>query len=66
MNGLKGKLRDIRDRAIIVDAMCGAILALSITLPPVVANQLEVLAVEAQQATQAELADVSELLSALS
>lgn len=55
-------LRDIRDRSVIVDALCGAMVALAITLA---SPQLEVLAVEAQRAIQQNLVDVLALLETL-
>lgn len=55
-------LRDVRDRSVIVDALCGAMVALSLSLS---SPQLEVLAVEAQRSVQQNLVDVNMLLDLL-
>lgn len=55
-------LRDVRDRSVIVDALCGAMVTLAVTLA---LPQLEVLAVEAQRAVQQDLIDVNTLIEVL-
>ena len=62
MQDATGTLRDIRDRATIIDALCGAMVALAVSIA---SPQLEVLAVEAQRLVQADIVDVSSLLEAL-
>lgn len=55
-------LRDVRDRTVIVDALCGAMVGLAVSLS---SPQLEVLAVEAQRSVQQNLVDVHTLLDLL-
>lgn len=55
-------LRDIRDRSVVAEALCAAMLAMAVSFA---SPQLEALAIEAQRAIQQNAADASAVLDAL-
>jgi hypothetical protein len=67
MNNGKARLElhDLRDRLIILHAVCASLVSLAVTVPPPLVHRLEVLAVEAQLSSEMAITELSAIVDAL-
>jgi hypothetical protein len=58
-------LHGLRDRLIILQAVCASLVSLAVTVPPPLVDRLEVLAVEAQLSSEMAITELSAIVDAL-